>query len=420
MQKFKVTAQHIESMYMRRIQALKDPQNLNNLKNLFVCGGYTPEKIKEILYSVILFNCEIYDNRSYGTISNRKNDFLYFMDRQILDVSAYGNNTNWLDFINDIFRPLGVTITLEELWERRNTLLRLPERERLRKIGFNSGEMNMLRRPNNPIEISHPEILKLIFLTEASLYGDLTGDYCDTALISLSKDNVYGIPVEKKPKEKKPKQKKVRKAAVVKYNNLENTILNSGTPHVAKSFAELYEIIMDNEEDFEGRFVDNNDGSVTLTDIPLSFVRSKYGLTAKDGDQPYVYIFFGPIPDEEIYRPDWDDAFMTVAKKYVYNNEIRPDYKFTMDSIKGARLTYYDMSPCGLDYWMRNPACRFFSDMEARKEPTDYIRTKGTLTVFASGKVNYHSEDYEYEVEDDPAVVINEDYAVSPNFTEEE
>ena len=420
MQKFKVTTQHIESMYMRRIQALKDPQNLDHLKFIFTNGGYAPEAMKEILYSMILFDCEIYDNRSYGTISDRKSNFLYFMDRQILDVSAYGNNDNWLNFINDIFRPLGVTITLEELWERRDTLLKLPERERLRKIGLKSREVTDLKRPGNSMENSHPEILKLIFLTEATLYGDLTGDYCDTALVSLSKDNVYGIPVAQKAKQKKPKQKKPRKAADVKYNKLEERILNSGTPHVARDFAELYDIITSNEEDFEGRFMDNGDGSITLTNIPLSFVRSKYGLTAKDTDQPYVYIFFGPVPDEEIYRPDWDDAFMTVAKKYVYNNEIRPDYKFTMDSIKGACLTYYDMSPCGLDYWMRNPACRFFSDMEARKEPTDYIRTKGTLTVFASGKVKYYSEDYEYEVEDDPAVVINEDYAVSPNFTEEE
>ena len=420
MQKFKVTAQHIESMYVRRIQALKDPQNLNNLKNFFIGTGYTPEEMKEKLYSIILFDCEIYDNRSYGIISNRKNDFLYFMDRQILDVSAYGNNDNWLNFINDAFRPLGVTITLEELWEHRITLLKLPERERLRKIGLKSSEVIVLNRPGNPIENSHPEILKLIFLTEAWMYGNLTGNYSDMNLVSMSKNNVYGIPVAQKAKQKKPKQKKVRKAAAVKYNKLEDVILNSSTPHVARDFAELYDIITSNEEDFEGRFVDNNDGSITLTNIPLSFVRSKYGLTAKDTDQPYVYIFFGSIPDEEIYRPDWDDAFMTVAKKYVYNNEIRPDYKFTLDSIKGARLTYYDMSPCGLDYWMRNPACRFFSDMEARKEPTDYIRTKGTLTVFASGKVNYYSEDYEYEIEDDPAVVINEDYAVSPNFTEEE
>lgn len=164
--------------------------------------------------------------------------------------------------------------------------------------------------------------------------------------------------------------------------------------YIAGSFEEVYELVT-TRNDFEGRYEKNPDGtiSINMADIPLTMVRTMYGLRAVDDSQPLVYIVFGPNGGN-------DKAIKDHAKQEL-DRFLRNSYR--EKELQEMHIGYYDLHPCGLEYWWTNVSKRFVSKKD--NEAVDKVRnSNATLILSRDGECVLAAEDFESDPEIDPAV----------------
>ena len=164
--------------------------------------------------------------------------------------------------------------------------------------------------------------------------------------------------------------------------------------YIAGSFEEVYELVT-TRNDFEGRYEKNPDGtiSINMADIPLTMVRAMYGLRAVDDSQPLVYIVFGPNGgNDKVIR----DHAKQELDLFLRNSHEEKE-------LQEMRIGYYDLRPCGLEYWWTNVSKRFVSKKD--NEAVDKVRnSNATLILSRGGECALATDGFESEPEIDPAV----------------
>ena len=164
--------------------------------------------------------------------------------------------------------------------------------------------------------------------------------------------------------------------------------------YIAGSFEEVYELIT-TRNDFEGRYEKNPDGtiSINMADIPLTMVRAMYGLRAVDDSQPLVYIVFGPNGGNDKVIKDHAKQELDMFLKNSHDEK----------ELQEMHIGYYDLRPCGLEYWWTNVSKRFVSKKD--NEAVDKVRnSNATLVLSRDGECVLMTEGFESEPEIDPAV----------------
>lgn len=166
--------------------------------------------------------------------------------------------------------------------------------------------------------------------------------------------------------------------------------------YIAGSFEEVYELVT-TRNDFEGRYEKNPDGtiSINMADIPLTMVRAMYGLRAVDDSQPLVYIVFGPNGGNDKVIKDHAKQELDMFLKNSHDEK----------ELQEMHIGYYDLRPCGLEYWWTNVSKRFVSLSKKDNEAVDKVRnSNATLILSRDGECVLATEGFESEPEIDPAV----------------
>lgn len=164
--------------------------------------------------------------------------------------------------------------------------------------------------------------------------------------------------------------------------------------YIAGSFEEVYELVT-TRNDFEGRYEENPDGtiSINMADIPLTMVRAMYGLRAVDDSQPLVYIVFGPNGGNDKVIKDHAKQELDL---FLRNSREEKE-------LQEMHIGYYDLRPCGLEYWWTNVSKRFVSKKD--NEAVDKVRNgNATLVLSRDGECVLVTDSFESEPEIDPAV----------------
>lgn len=171
--------------------------------------------------------------------------------------------------------------------------------------------------------------------------------------------------------------------------------LSAGKTYYATSFADLYDIIT-KESEFNGRYKKNDNGtiSINMTEIPLTMIRSKYGLTKIDKDQSLVYILFGTNKgNSEAISQYMKYKLGSIFLEKYHSNQI----------LKSYYIDYYSLRPCGLKYWWINGNVRFVTEREEKTE----IGSKDSnveITISQDGECTLFINGRPFESEIDPAV----------------
>ena len=164
--------------------------------------------------------------------------------------------------------------------------------------------------------------------------------------------------------------------------------------YIAGSFEEVYELVT-TRNDFEGRYEKNPDGtiSINMADIPLTMVRAMYGLRVVDDSQPLVYIVFGPNGGNDKVIKDHAKQELDLFLRNSHEEK----------ELQEMHIGYYDLRPCGLEYWWTNVSKRFVSKKD--NEAVDKVRnSNATLVLSRDGECVLMTEGFESEPEIDPAV----------------
>lgn len=164
--------------------------------------------------------------------------------------------------------------------------------------------------------------------------------------------------------------------------------------YIAGSFEEVYELVT-TRNDFEGRYEKNPDGtiSINMADIPLTMVRAMYGLRAVDDSQPLVYIVFGPNGGNDKVIKDHAKQELDLFLRNSHEEK----------ELQEMHIGYYDLRPCGLEYWWTNVSKRFVSKKD--NEAVDKVRnSNATLVLSRDGECVLSTDSFESEPEIDPAV----------------
>lgn len=164
--------------------------------------------------------------------------------------------------------------------------------------------------------------------------------------------------------------------------------------YIAGSFEEVYELVT-TRNDFEGRYEKNPDGtiSINMADIPLTMVRAMYGLRVIDDAQPLVYIVFGPNGGNDKVIKDHAKQELDLFLRNSHEEK----------ELQEMHIGYYDLRPCGLEYWWTNVSKRFVSKKD--NEAVDKVRnSNATLVLSRDGECVLMTEGFESEPEIDPAV----------------
>lgn len=164
--------------------------------------------------------------------------------------------------------------------------------------------------------------------------------------------------------------------------------------YIAGSFEEVYNLVT-TRNDFQGRYEKNPDGtiSINMAEIPLTMIRAMYGLRVIDDSQPLVYIVFGPVGGN-------DKAIKDHAKQEL-DMFLRNSHE--EKELQEMHIGYYDLRPCGLEYWWTNVSKRFVSKRD--DEAADNVRnSNAVITISSDGDCILMVNGEESELEMDPAV----------------